>query len=72
MIIIIQQLASPADIARKSASPARGSLKGIHTGERYTPASEMDLVSLNIAAPVRSVKCRNRQSKDSESQQDEH
>ena len=45
------KLAFPADIGRKQASPARGSWQRLHAGERYMPASEMDLVSLNMAAP---------------------
>ena len=53
--IINNSIAFPADIGRKPASPARGSRQCLHAGERYTPASEMDLVYLNMAASVRSV-----------------
>ena len=52
-------LAFPANIGRKLALPVRGSCMGrqrLHAGERYTPASEMDLVSLNMAAPVKSMR----------------
>ena len=44
-----------ADIGRKPTSPVHGSRQRLHAGVRYTPGSEMDLVSLNMAAPVRSV-----------------
>ena len=67
-ITIIYRLAFPADIGRKPVSPARGSRQRLHAGERYKPASEIDLVSLNMAAPVRSVRSGSRQFQDPESQ----
>ena len=52
-------LAFPANIGRKPASSAHGSRQRLHAGfvgDAYTPANEtVDLVSLNMAAPVRSV-----------------
>ena len=56
----ISTLAFPADIGRKPASPARGNAytpaRAGFVGDAYTPANETaDLVSLNMAAPVRTV-----------------